>query len=172
MEIYSGGVINVEKLLLNYCHPVGSLYISEKSTDPGTLFGGTWVRIKDKFILAAGDSYNAGSTGGEATHTLTEPELPRHCHPEGVNNSYSTPHGWSSLIDTSGEGQTVGFTFDFRKFSDWISSINTKTGNTTEAGVAEWHEKGTIVGTDYAGGNVAHNNMPPYETYYVWERTA
>jgi len=31
--------------------------------------------------LAAGDTYSAGSTGGEATHALTVAELAKHGHP-------------------------------------------------------------------------------------------
>lgn len=69
-----------DKLLLDLTHPIGSIYTSTVSTDPGTLFGGTWERIKDRFLLAAGDTYAAGKTGGEATHTLTENEIPEHRH--------------------------------------------------------------------------------------------
>ena len=59
--------------LLDYAHPVGSVYISTAATDPADLFGGgTWERIKDVFLLAAGDTYAAGASGGEAAHTLTE----------------------------------------------------------------------------------------------------
>lgn len=61
-------------------HPIGSLYWSSQSTDPGTLFGGTWTRIKDKFILAAGDTYTNGATGGAATVTLTTNNMPSHTH--------------------------------------------------------------------------------------------
>ena len=42
--------------------------MSFNSTEPSILFGGTQERIKDRFILAAGDSYTAGATGGETTH--------------------------------------------------------------------------------------------------------
>ena len=66
--------------LLDLIHPVGSIYWSTNITSPETLFGGTWEQIKDTFILAAGDSYSAGSTGGEANHTLTIDELPSHRH--------------------------------------------------------------------------------------------
>lgn len=68
------------KSLLDYLHPVGSIYQSTDSTPPADLFGGTWEQIKDVFLLAAGDSHAAGSTGGEETHTLTKAELPDHNH--------------------------------------------------------------------------------------------
>ena len=144
-----GGVINVEKLLLNYCHPVGSLYISEKSTDPGTLFGGTWVRIKDKFILAAGDSYSAGSTGGEATHTLTVNEIPAHNHKIRL---FTGKSGVATTVDDTEKGKPLGA----KRTEDAGASSNTN---------KEQH-------INMTGGGAAHNNMPPYEAYYVWKRTA
>lgn len=61
-------------------HPVGSLYWSSSPTDPATLFGGTWTRIKDRFVLAAGDTYGNGATGGSATVKLTKSNLPAHNH--------------------------------------------------------------------------------------------
>lgn len=73
--IYWGG-----KALLDIVWPVGSVYLSAMETSPQTLFGGTWEQIKDVFLLAAGDSYPLGSTGGEAQHALTAAELPQHTH--------------------------------------------------------------------------------------------
>lgn len=68
-------------------HPVGSLYWTSVDENPATTFGGgTWEQIKDKFILAAGDTYSQGSTGGSATVTLTSAQMPVHRHsftPEG-----------------------------------------------------------------------------------------
>ena len=61
-------------------YPVGSIYISANETSPASLFGGTWESISGKFLLGADDAYPAGSTGGEAKHTLTESEMPRHTH--------------------------------------------------------------------------------------------
>lgn len=61
-------------------YPVGSVYISTAPTDPGLLFGGSWERLEDVFLLAAGSQFPAGATGGEAAHTLTEAELPAHSH--------------------------------------------------------------------------------------------
>lgn len=66
--------------VLDKVYPVGAIYMSVNSTNPKTLFGGTWVQIKDRFLLAAGTTYKAGATGGEATHTLTVDEIPNHQH--------------------------------------------------------------------------------------------
>ena len=68
--------------------PIGSIYMSLSNTNPSTYFGGTWVQIKDRFILGAGDTYTVGSTGGEATHKLTVSEMPSHNH-EAVSTSGS-----------------------------------------------------------------------------------
>lgn len=75
----SGGGADISTIL-SKVYPVGSIYMSVNSASPATLFGGTWERIKDQFLLAAGDKYAAGKTGGEATHKLTENEIPAHRH--------------------------------------------------------------------------------------------
>lgn len=49
--------------IFSLVYPVGSVYMSVDAADPAGLFGGTWERIKDTFLLAAGDAYAAGSTG-------------------------------------------------------------------------------------------------------------
>lgn len=64
--------------------PVGSIYIATKDFNPNNYFFGTWEQIKDTFLLASGDSYKAGSTGGEASHTLTLYEMPSHGHGQRV----------------------------------------------------------------------------------------
>ena len=75
----SSGGVDVSTVL-DKVYPVGAIYMSVSSTNPKTLFGGTWVQLKDRFLLAAGTTYKAGSTGGEATHTLTVDEIPNHQH--------------------------------------------------------------------------------------------
>lgn len=78
--------------ILSAIYPVGAIYMSADSTSPATLFGGTWAQIKDTFLLSAGDTYGNGSTGGEATHTLTVEEMPSHNHYyTGNQNSGSQP---------------------------------------------------------------------------------
>lgn len=66
--------------ILDNVYPVGSIYMSVNSTNPKNLFGGTWEQIQGKFLLGMDSSYPAGSTGGEATHKLTQGEMPKHNH--------------------------------------------------------------------------------------------
>lgn len=99
-------------------YPVGSIYISTVSTSPASLFGGTWEQLKDRFLLGAGDTYSAGSTGGEAAHTLTISEMPSH------------QHDWQSHY--TAKGGTTQYS------TNWTSQAAT-TGNTTHTGGGEAH---------------------------------
>ena len=68
-------------LLLDYAHPVGSLYWTSSNENPAVTFGGgTWKQIKDKFIWAKGDSDTVDATGGAKTVTLKVENLPSHNH--------------------------------------------------------------------------------------------
>ena len=83
--------------------------------DPNTLFPGTtWVRLKDAFIWAAGDSDTvtpaiAGSAktadGGSSTVTVQADNLPQHTHALGGNTglmSADTTNGGSTNYTGSG----------------------------------------------------------------------
>ena len=130
------------KELLGAVYPVGSLYMSVNATEPSVLFGGAWERLKDRFLLAAGDTYAAGATGGEATHTLAVAEMPLHKHavPTGGTQA-GTPIYDQYLVKGNG-----------------FYSPNTE--NLQYAEVTP------------EGGGGPHNNMPPYLTVYMWKRTA
>ncbi len=130
-------------------HPIGSIYLSVDSTNPSVYFGGTWERLKDRFLLAAGDTYAAGSTGGEAEHLLTTDELPSHTHPlESIT-------GTDDMNFINGSGSFLLQNSDTT--IDWPSAkkAEMKYGNT-----------GSV------GGNKPHNNLPPYLAVYTWVRVA
>lgn len=145
----------LESEMADKLYPVGSIYMSVNATNPAELFGGTWERLKDSFLLAAGDTYPAGSTGGEAQHTLTVDEMPSHAHIEMANNTFSTPDGRSKLVDSSNNGESGGFIFDLNKHP-----------------LGGWSNTGTVIETMSSGGSSPHNNMPPYLAVYMWKRTA
>lgn len=132
------------KSLLDRTYPVGSIYMSTVSTNPKDLFGGTWEALGGRFLIGANDSYKAGATGGEATHKLTIAEMPSHNHTAGAYDGYSIQN--NGLI-TGGDVQGV-------------------TINTGVIGAS------SRISTKDAGGNTAHNNMPPYLSIYMWKRTA
>nr|DAP93788.1 MAG TPA: baseplate protein [Caudoviricetes sp.] len=87
-------------------HPVGSLYWTSKNENPAVTFGGgTWKQITDKFVLAAGSTYKAESTGGAPTVTLTVANLPSHSHtftPSGTIKSTFTGSKHSHTFTPSG----------------------------------------------------------------------
>ena len=75
--------------VLDLIYPVGSIYqTTDVNFDPNNSFNGSWVRIKDRFLLAAGDDYTSGNVGGAATHTLTINEMPSHHHDSTNTNKY------------------------------------------------------------------------------------
>ena len=116
LELPAGWSIKIgDSTLTDIIYPVGAIYISTSSADPGTLFGGTWQRIKDRFMLASGDTYASGSTGGEARHTLTVNEMPSHSHTDGVDGvnglSAATPGQTSAVTYWSNSGgRGTGYT--------------------------------------------------------------
>lgn len=112
-SILGAGDIDIVGLI----YPVGSIYMSVNSTSPSSLFGGTWEQLKDRFLLGAGDTYSNGSTGGEATHTLTINEMPSHKHTlnggiGGIEDEGVTPQrgflGTGRNIDPDNIGSTGG----------------------------------------------------------------
>lgn len=86
--------------------PVGIYITLSVDTDPATLWGGTWERLEEgRTLIAAGSTYTAGSTGGEATHTLINSEIPSHNHAiwypnEGAGNN-SAQIGYPSVASKS-----------------------------------------------------------------------
>ena len=67
---------------------------------PQERYGGTWEQIKDVFLLAAGNTFEANTTGGEVTHTLTTDEMPSHTHK--INATSATTSGSASALEHYG----------------------------------------------------------------------
>lgn len=128
--------------IIGRIYPVGAVYISVTPVNPEVLFGGTWEQLKDRFLLSAGDAYEAGTIGGEAEHTLTVEEMPAHTHPI-----------WTKFQNNdSGTDYAIRGVADYDKSNWWTYDYT----STTEA----------------TGGDQPHNNMPPYLAVYMWKRTA
>lgn len=124
--------------------PIGSIYITVSNTSPATLFGGTWERISERFLLGASSSYPAGGTGGEFAHTLTQSELP--------NYSLSVTNGSNVIRSKTGNSADA--------------YVQTQSGGW---GIPNWESKTVTVAS--GGSGKAHNNMPPYLAVNMWKRT-
>lgn len=131
-------------------YPVGSVYMSVNSVSPDNLFGGTWERLKDTFLLAAGDTYEAGSNGGEAERKITIDELPSHSHIERVPVQGVGYKHWTGATAIE-ESETV-----YRIPAGNLGSLSAS----------------AVLSTESTGNSKAHNNMPPYIAVYMWKRTA
>lgn len=181
---YSVGGTNILELV----YPVGSIYMSVNSTDPGTLFGGTWVRLTDTFLLAAGSTYAADdgthttATGGASTVTLNEGNLPKHRHTytapsagtdEHVLTVDEIPAHYHSMMYSPGSSSGAGWSWSGSTYS-WSGATESGAGM-RGAGGGKGHAHGipsSSTKTGFTGSGTAHDNMPPYLTVYMWKRTA
>lgn len=133
--------------IVDIVYPVGSVYMSANDTDPAVIFGGVWEKIQNKFLLSAGESYELGSTGGQAQVTLKTEQIPGHTHDV---NDYSYGR-WG--VGITGYNDSVGYN---------APSIRGLAGAGT----------GGILKAASTGGGQAHENMPPYLVVNMWKRTA
>lgn len=137
--------------VLDNVYPVGSIYMNVNSTNPGTLFGGTWVQIQGRFLLGMSSSYPAGSSGGEAKHTLTTSEMPTH---DG------------HLVPASSGGVTGG------NYNGYLKNDKMTAYGDSGRGWKIYNSDEICPNYQTVGGGQAHNNMPPYLAIYIWKRTA
>lgn len=159
-------------------YPVGSVYVSLNENDPATLFGGSWERIKDMFLLSAGDSYQAGDMGGEAEHKLTTEEMPEHTHERGTMDitgylkCYSQYNKGNDDYWATGSGGA--FYKDPDNYMEEGSTLNqSDSASYDSARTVSFKASRAWTGeTSAVGGSTAHNNMPPYLAVYMWKRTA
>jgi hypothetical protein len=83
--------------LIDTIYPVGSIYLAYNHTNPGELFGGTWVRIENHFLWATTSGGIIGQTGGESEVTLTQNQIPAHQH--NINWTDSDGNAGGSTLD-------------------------------------------------------------------------
>ena len=136
--------------IVDVIYPIGSIYLTVNAINPSTIFTGTtWEQIKDRFLLASGNTYANGSTGGSAnavvvSHTHTMNSTGAHTHDIFTREATATGNAKSEPVS---------------------SSASTERKATTSAG-AHTH---TINATGVDGKD---KNMPPYLAINVWKRIA
>ena len=143
-------------------YPVGSIYSSTVSTNPGTSLGfGTWTAFgAGRVMMGSGNaSYLAGTTGGSA-----DAIVPTHTH---TATSGSTDLSHTHTIGGASNGQGGGATSAQVLLANF-SSAQDKTSSGASASMAHTH----TVSVDPAGVSGTNANLQPYIVVYMWERTA
>lgn len=162
----------------NKVYPIGSIYMSVNSTNPSELFGGTWERIQDRFLLASGSAYTNGSIGGSANavvvkhnhtqnpHNHTQNAHYHNANSDGTRSFLTAPTGssWNEVqgSNISGSGFHYVATPDKSNYNVWANQSANATATNKEA---------TATNKE-AGEDGTGKNMPPYLAVYMWQRIA
>jgi len=157
-----------EKCAFLRAHPQGSVYITMTPGNPGTTYGGSWSEwgqgrmpvgaagggVNPTFVDYDGvtKTFAAGETGGEYRHTLGLTEMPVHSH----------TYTWNPPYAFAASPSATGFTA--------IGSGYSQGGVTT---LTDWPNTQIVINNAGGSGGVtqSHNNVQPYVTCYMWERT-
>jgi hypothetical protein len=150
----------ITSLVGSLLFPVGAIYSSTSSTNPGTSLGfGTWTQFAaGRMMMGAGGSFSPGTTGGSNdaitvshTHTASVSD-PGHRH--GYDDAYFAEVPNSGIL---GSGD-----------SDYDNSYVYRSPRPTTDTVAT----GISVSVSTTGSSGTNANLPPYIVVYMWQRTA
>lgn len=134
------------KEMIDLVYPVGRTITCDHNPQDDYPWQKWEQDFKDRFPLGAGDTYAAGSTGGEEQHKLTTSEMPPHQH---------------QLIKDTASSETP----DGKVKAEPAYYI-------AQADVIRDGKYHYPSYTAFEGGNKPHNNMPPYKAVCMWTRTA
>ena len=158
----SGRRVNdIVKEAMKAIYDVGSYYWNATDpTSPATKWGfGTWEQVTDKFILAAGTTFAAGTSGGHK-------ELQAHSHNSGSLVTNTAGNHNHSVEPTQGitRGPNGSGSHD-------IENSGGRSISALSIGYSGNHSH-SISGSTGSTGTGDSGNMPPYETAYCWKRIA
>lgn len=147
----TGTISAVMRAIIDRVYPVGIIIDFTVEMDPNSTIGcGTqWQRIADGRALIASDaSHPVGWAGGEATHALTEAEMPSHNH-----NVQQSGSDGAIPMQMGKDG-----TYPNESYLSFGTSVK------------PFAESTILIA--YTGGNAAHNNMQPSLAVARWKRVA
>lgn len=182
--------------------PVGAIFITEVAgnpADPPHSLPGVWSQFADgRFIVAAGSTFTAGSTGGSLSHTHsatfqttgghshTSPNTGSdgsHSHSSSGNTGSSTyghghgtssgPSGTESVWSSGGNtASTTSHTHD----TSGDTSNNTSHSHSVGSTSSDSAHQHTVASADSEADHThtstvtTDNVLPPYLAVYVWKR--
>lgn len=107
-QIYYKDGNSWKSALLN-SYPVGAIYSSTSSTNPGSIFGGGWVEITGAVLRG---NNQAGVYSDSDTHTLTVGEMPAHSHRPHISNTSdlgNPAYGLTPAVGYQGNAVVIGY---------------------------------------------------------------
>lgn len=153
---------SITSTVLDMVYPVGSIYLSVNNVNPATLFGGTWVQIKDTFLLAAGDTYSNGGTGGSADAVVVS-----HNHTQNAHSHKPASTSLKFLVSDT----NVAINGTKRAFPASGTSAYLVYASDPGSGINENSTTQSVTATNIAAGVAATGkNMPPYLAVNIWRR--
>lgn len=132
--------------LSSLTYPVGAYYLSNSSTSPASLFGGTWTKVTDNRFLCGASSV---TTGGANSQDFRAKDIPSHQHGFRAYWTVSYIKGYTNHRCVAYDAPS----------EDDLASMGTS---------KNWSKDDNHLTQDV----VTVNNMPRYRSCYMWYRTA
>ena len=124
---------------IDVIHPVGSMWLSNSSKSPSSLFGGTWQQLTNAVLrAAAGYGY-----GGSDSMTLTTSNIPAHTH--------SIQKLWTFISSTPDR------LYDLRTLANANNTLQaTNSVTTASTGGGKRFQSFPVIATSIAGSELAN----------------
>jgi microcystin-dependent protein len=163
-------------------YPVGCIYMSINSTNPGSIFGGTWAAWGAGRVpvgVYSGDSnFNTvEKTGGASTITLSTIELPNHNHTQNSHNHGQDAHNHSQNSHNHGQNSHShggGTGWQSADHSHGIGYRLLNDGNlyVVDRQVTSAGYYGTVTGAYTGGVSANHYHSIGSDQPGIWDNTA
>ena len=145
--------------MLNMIYPVGSYYLSTKSTSPSTIFGGSWSALTGRFLYCNSSTSTGGSNNAivvSHNHSASSSSAGSHNHKAHSNTGVKfSCHISSSAASSVGASRYIwGGDSDNQWY--WESS-------TTQNAGAHTH----TITVSSKGSSGTNANMPQYQACYA-----
>lgn len=160
----TGNLTINNKTIFDLIYPVGSIYMSVNSTNPGNLFGGTWVawgagRVPVGVNTSDSDFKTPEKTGGSKSH--------RHSFRIGMHWWYGGACG-----EDVGNG-TGAYVYSESRYDGWGRDLS---GKSCPVNTAIYNNQSSVTATPsgkYSQGDTSlTSTLQAYITCYMFKRTA
>ena len=152
------------KTIFDLIYPVGAIYMSVNSTNPGDLFGGTWVawgsgRVPVGVNTSDSDFKTPEKTGGSKSH--------QHSFRIGM-------HWWYGGACGEGVGNGTGaYVYSESRYDGWGRDLS---GKSCPVNTAIYNNQSSVTATPsgkYSQGDTSlTSTLQAYITCYMFKRTA